>query len=230
VRENKPGLIQIVVVSPISSLRVGLKTILGEISEIEVIGEAASLEDFSMLPPSDLVLLATLENPSSAWINALIEQYPDRRFLFLINPSDGAPSHRFLSPHPIGFISLNATSEEISGAVCALLAGLWVIDPEFIGQIMQDSGSTKNPKFSRSKSFERDPDDSQFSIFDSLTPRETDVLQCLARGMPNKESASNLSISEHTVKYHITSIYSKLGVNNRTEAVRQGIIRGIILI
>ncbi len=65
---------------------------------------------------------------------------------------------------------------------------------------------------------------------EALTPRETEILQVLALGLTNKEIARQFSISEHTVKYHVDSIFSKLGVNNRTEAVRKGVHLGIILI
>jgi DNA-binding NarL/FixJ family response regulator len=50
----------------------------------------------------------------------------------------------------------------------------------------------------------------------------------LARGLPNKQIARQLSISEHTVKFHVSSIYAKLQATNRTEAVRSGILHGLI--
>jgi NarL family two-component system response regulator YdfI len=56
------------------------------------------------------------------------------------------------------------------------------------------------------------------------------VLGELARGVPNKTIAARLAISEHTVKFHIASIFAKLGVASRTEAVTQGVRRGLIML
>jgi DNA-binding NarL/FixJ family response regulator len=61
-----------------------------------------------------------------------------------------------------------------------------------------------------------------------LTERESQILQWVARGLANKQIAAALSISEHTVKFHVSSIYAKLGVASRTEAVRSGVQRGLI--
>lgn len=63
-----------------------------------------------------------------------------------------------------------------------------------------------------------------------LTPRETEVIERLAEGLPNKAIADQLGISDQTVKFHVASITGKLGASNRTEAVRIGIRRGIITI
>jgi DNA-binding NarL/FixJ family response regulator len=67
-------------------------------------------------------------------------------------------------------------------------------------------------------------------LIDPLTDRELEVLQLLAQGLPNKEIASNLDISAHTVKFHISGIYTKLGATNRTEAVRLGVRQGFIVL
>jgi DNA-binding CsgD family transcriptional regulator len=61
-----------------------------------------------------------------------------------------------------------------------------------------------------------------------LTPREIDVLELLTEGLPNKAIAERLGISDQTVKFHIASILGKLGVTNRTEAVRRALRRGLI--
>jgi DNA-binding NarL/FixJ family response regulator len=61
-----------------------------------------------------------------------------------------------------------------------------------------------------------------------LTPREREVLELLAEGLSNKLIARRLQISEHTVKFHVSSIYAKLGASSRTEAVSQGARRGLI--
>jgi DNA-binding NarL/FixJ family response regulator len=65
---------------------------------------------------------------------------------------------------------------------------------------------------------------------EKLSAREVDVLTELARGTGNKQIATRLGISEHTVKFHVGSIFAKLGVSNRTEAVTQGIRLGLILL
>lgn len=61
-----------------------------------------------------------------------------------------------------------------------------------------------------------------------LTPRETQVLELLAEGLPNKAIAERLDISDQTVKFHVASICGKLGAANRTAAVRRGVRRGLI--
>ncbi len=61
-----------------------------------------------------------------------------------------------------------------------------------------------------------------------LTDRESEVLGLLSKGMANKQIAVALGISEHTVKFHVSSIYTKLNVTNRTEAVREGLRGGWI--
>jgi len=63
---------------------------------------------------------------------------------------------------------------------------------------------------------------------DPLTPREVQVLELLAEGLPNKAIASRLKISDQTVKFHVSSISAKLGAANRTDAVRRAVRRGLI--
>jgi DNA-binding NarL/FixJ family response regulator len=65
-------------------------------------------------------------------------------------------------------------------------------------------------------------------LSEEITPRETDVLRMLAEGLVNKDIATRLGISEHTVKFHISSILDKLGASTRTEAVALGIRRELI--
>jgi DNA-binding NarL/FixJ family response regulator len=63
-----------------------------------------------------------------------------------------------------------------------------------------------------------------------MSPRESEILNLLASGLGNKEIARLLKISDHTVKFHVTSIFNKLGVSSRTEAVAIGIHRGLIVL
>ena len=72
-----------------------------------------------------------------------------------------------------------------------------------------------------------DRDDAEW-IAEPLTPREIDVLQLLAEGLPNKSIAARLGVSDQTVKFHVAAILSKLGATNRTDAVRRALRRGWI--
>jgi DNA-binding NarL/FixJ family response regulator len=68
----------------------------------------------------------------------------------------------------------------------------------------------------------------QDELPEPLTPREVEVLELLAEGMPNKAIAERLHISDQTVKFHVASISGKLGAANRTDAVRRAVRRGLI--
>ena len=65
---------------------------------------------------------------------------------------------------------------------------------------------------------------------EDLTPRELDVLRLVAEGLPNKEIAHRLDISEHTVKFHVNALLRKLGAHSRTEAVTAATRSGLILL
>jgi two-component system, NarL family, response regulator YdfI len=70
--------------------------------------------------------------------------------------------------------------------------------------------------------------DEDFDPIETLTPREGDVLALVADGLGNREVAQRLGISEHTVKFHLASIFGKLGASSRTEAVQRGLRLGFI--
>jgi DNA-binding NarL/FixJ family response regulator len=104
-----------------------------------------------------------------------------------------------------GILPTDASAEELTAAVHALSQGLIVGTPTLLFE-------------SENEPLERGP----------LTERELEVLGLLAKGLANKQIAVSLSISEHTVKFHVSSIYTKLNVTNRTEAVREGLRGGWI--
>ena len=74
----------------------------------------------------------------------------------------------------------------------------------------------------------RDAEAVRFDLVEALTSRELDVLALLADGCGNRAIAARLGISAHTVKFHLSSIFGKLGASTRTEAVRRGLERGLI--
>ena len=104
-----------------------------------------------------------------------------------------------------GILPLDASAEELLAAIYALSQGLIVGERSLLFTSEEETVGNS-----------------------PLTARETEVLNLLSKGLANKQIASALGISEHTVKFHVSSIYTKLNVTNRTEAVRAGLRGGWI--
>jgi DNA-binding NarL/FixJ family response regulator len=85
-----------------------------------------------------------------------------------------------------------------------------------------------DPSLSNPALLARDP--SSPSLVEELTPRELQVLELLAEGLPNKVIARRLGISDHTVKFHVNAVLGKLGAQSRTEAVVRATRLGLILL
>jgi len=110
----------------------------------------------------------------------------------------------------------NASAVEIVWAIQAANAGLFLFDEEAVEQLTARFGSER--LLERAVAVEE------------LTERELEILRKLAEGLGNKQIASSLAISEHTVKFHISSILDKLHASSRTEAVTIGIRMGLVLL
>ena len=110
----------------------------------------------------------------------------------------------------------HASSEEIVAAIEAVAAGLVVLHPEVMTSVR--SASLARPGAVAAVADQR------------LTAREIEVLGLIAEGLGNKAIAARLRISDHTVKFHIASIFAKLSAGSRTEAVTIGVRQGLIMI
>jgi DNA-binding NarL/FixJ family response regulator len=116
-------------------------------------------------------------------------------------------------------ICKNADTEEIVQAIHTVHAGLIAADqslllPVLRGTVRPNAAASSTPLFPEER----------------LTPREQEVLQLMAEGLPNKIIAARLKVSLHTAKFHVASILAKLGASSRTEAVTLGARRGDILL
>ena len=109
---------------------------------------------------------------------------------------------------------MSASEEELAAALHALGEGLWVGAPALLRGVMREPNQIELTNGDE--------------LLEPLTARETEVLQLIARGLANKQVALKLSISEHTVKFHLSSLYAKLNVSSRTEAIRVGLGLGLI--
>lgn len=111
----------------------------------------------------------------------------------------------------------DASGEELSAAMQAAFAGLIVLHPNEAQPLLHQSMHSPAPRPAG-------------GMQENLTPRETEILRLLSRGLSNKEIAGKLEISDHTVKFHVASVMSKLGAGSRTEAVTLGLRQGLILL
>jgi two-component system, NarL family, response regulator YdfI len=120
-----------------------------------------------------------------------------------------------------------ASGGEIIAAVEAVSVGLIALDAETLAVLL--STPTSTPDDLRSAQTSGEERSAVVPELDALTPREREVLEMVALGLSNKEIAWRMKISEHTVKFHVASIFAKLDVSTRTEAVMRGIRQGLIM-
>lgn len=214
---NGSGLIRVLVSAASAIRRGGIEAIIKSAPSLKLVGstyqESALPQLVSELQP-DILVWDVVETNSSQHISAVAA--PDTcQILLLADSSSPNWMASALRSRVRGILPRDASAGEIIPAIHAIHAGLTVLEPEIIGQLVTHMPVQEN--------FEARPTE-------SLTPRESDVLRMLAEGMGNKEIAAALSISEHTVKFHVSSILDKLGADTRTEAVTQGLRQGLLVL
>jgi DNA-binding NarL/FixJ family response regulator len=203
-------LIRLALVSPNPALRLGLGEILAGSPELSVLGAAARLEELEAPEEIDMLLVASIPETELRNLPAQVT------VLLLTARPEAARVLAGTAGRAWGILPLDASTDEILAAVRALGEGLWVGAPAMLRDLFQRPSviELSNPG----------------TAIEPVTVREMDVLQSIARGLSNKQIALELGISEHTVKFHLSALYAKLGATNRTEAVRIGTQRGLIVL
>jgi DNA-binding NarL/FixJ family response regulator len=121
-----------------------------------------------------------------------------------------------------GYLLKGAPREDIFNAIRITMQGGSLLQPVVASKLLRHVGQHRGQVDYRGRSSYEDVP------FETLTEREIEVLALLAQGMPNKEIAIRLTISERTAKFHVSSIMGKLGATNRTEAVSLAAQKGLI--
>lgn len=214
-------LIRVAVAAQPLAVRAGLRLLLGSAEAIEVVGEAASLEELQPWLLRVDVLVFTEEAATRSGLSGVLQEGECPAALLLVNETTN-PIDLFLGLklRAWGVIPLDSSAEELLAAVRALHEGLIVGAPHMLEALLG-----RQPTVER-----REAVSLAEPLVEPLSGREAEVLQLLAQGLANKQIAAALGISEHTVKFHVSGIYAKLGVAGRTEAVRAGVRRGLVIL
>lgn len=199
-------MIRVTIVSPNHALRVGLREMLANQAGIRVVGEATRLSDVNE-HETEVAVLASVSSVRS------VDQ-KDFCILFLTDDIESVRPLLSLGMSAWGVLSSEANADELAAGIAAVAEGLWVGAPGLVEGLM------RLPKGGEGMGEE--------SLPEPLTAREKEVLQHMAEGLANKQIALALRISEHTVKFHLSALYAKLGAASRTEAVKRGIELGLI--
>jgi NarL family two-component system response regulator YdfI len=235
---------RVFVISAYPTVRAGLAAVVREQPGWLVVGEAAPGAVRALSPgqsPTDEplpdMLLADLDGIRDAeaiyeWLEAL---RPRAGLVVLGAPTLNAPSARIgqeaarlLSSVAraaeeqglaFGALRRDTTPEEISAAIGAVAGGLITLDRRLASDLFALSGRSQAALPAPAAASD-----------EPLTARELEVLQLLAQGLPNKLIAARLHISEHTAKFHVSSIMLKLGAASRTEAVTAAARRGLLIL
>jgi DNA-binding NarL/FixJ family response regulator len=212
-------MIRVGIVAPMVAVRAGLRTLLETDSNefLQVVFETPRLADAEAIPPeTDVLILSGETAPVDELRMSLLHRQGQLAILLLSDDPQATQGLRNLPLRAWGVLANDATPEELVAAVQALHAGLLVGTPSLMNALMLHYISVSAEEAG--------------SLTEQLTERESEVLQLLALGLANKQIAQQLSISEHTVKFHVSSIYAKLGATSRTEAVRLGVQRGWVVL
>jgi len=192
-------------------LRAGLEAVVRSSSALEFAGALSpgELENGAREFTADILLLE-LPNLERDWITTQAEiSIPS---VVLTEIADPAAIAAGLRSGVRSILSTDASGAEIIAAIVSAMAGLITVQPATLELLVAD------------------PRPAPAELEEPLSPREVEVLAILAEGLSNKIIAHRMGISEHTVKFHVTSIMGKLQAGSRTEAVMQGIRRGLVMV
>jgi two-component system response regulator DevR len=201
--------VRVLIVEDSEVVRMGLRALLGAAPRIDLVGEAGSVADgiaAAVKLTPDVVLL-DIRLPDGTGFDAcrsIIKKQLDCRILILTSVADDALVDEAIRAGAHGYLLKEINGQGLIQAIQDVAAGKSILDPAITARIigLMKSGVTAH----------RD-------AFASLSPQERRVLALIAEGRTNKEVASELNLSEKTVKNYLSNIFDKLHVTRRTQAV-----------
>jgi NarL family two-component system response regulator YdfI len=211
-QRNGGGAIRIAVVATSAVRRAGLESVIRSQTEFHLAGSfdaVAALVSFARRAELDVIVI-----DSDSIRDLLLEPIADAAIVMLTDIRDARSISRLLRSGARAILSRESDTDDVLSAIYAAYDGLVLLGAPTAESLAAVYGDQ--------------PLEVEDELSEEITSRETDVLRMLAEGLVNKVIAARLGISEHTVKFHISSILDKLGASTRTEAVTLGIRRGLI--
>ncbi len=227
-RRNLGEITQILIVDDHALFRVGIANILGREPDFEVVGEADDSRSAidRAIETSPNVILMDLSLPSPGGIETtqrIKRELPSTSIIVLAVSEDEDALFDAIKAGAAAFILKDVGPDDLVTIIRRVVSGEYLINDKVFAKPSVASRVLKEFRELAVYGQEAAP------IFAPLSPREVEILDNIAQGMTNKQVAYALSISEQTVKNHMSSILRKLSVNDRTQAVvyamRQGWIR-----
>jgi two-component system, NarL family, response regulator DevR len=200
---------RIILVDDHEVVRLGLKSLLERHPQFEVVGEAGSardaLEQVAATEPD--VVVMDIRLPGTSGIEAceqIVDQYPNTKVIMLTSYAEDEMLFSAIRAGASGYVLKQIASEELVKAIEAVGRGEALLDPAVTQRVFQE--------------VRRAVKEEEASAFAHLSQQEKHVLLLVSEGKTNREIAKNLFLGEGTVRNYVSSILSKLGVNNRAEA------------
>lgn len=200
---------RIVLVDDHELVRIGLKSLLERHPQFDVVGEAGSareaLEQVESLKPD--VVVMDIRLPGTSGIDAceqIVNQFPDTKVLMLTSYAEDEMLFSAIRAGASGYVLKQIGSEDLIKAIESVGRGEALLDPAVTQRVFQE--------------VRRAVKEEEASAFSHLSQQEKHVLLLVSEGKTNREIAKNLFLGEGTVRNYVSSILSKLSVNNRAEA------------
>jgi NarL family two-component system response regulator YdfI len=214
-------MIRVMVVAASPVVRAGLSVVLTSNPQLTVVGSVSDLDallgEVRQLQPQVVLLDLSGNFQQSVWEKLLSmqeEQYSSP-IIVIADELDSINLEVALRSGIRGILPDSSTESEIIAAVEAIAFGLIVLHPDALELLSLKESMREKVTL---------------TPMQTLTPREIEVLEMLGSGLGNKAIAKRLHISEHTIKFHVSSIFGKLRVSSRTEAVTVGVRLGLIML